>query len=198
MRCGILNIWRAKVRRIGHSLAVIFFPPLRQGCGAAMPGMTPGIGRSQCRDGSPRGSVVPTGRSLCSSRFWLSPGPGMMPSLRPVGMYNGAMWCSLKPGEKFPPATPHLQWGTVGAAARRLIHLATSPVPAGQAPGRCQNKHSGMATLTFAFREQALGEGGSRVIFCRMVTRQRQPARRRAFRIASAPVTLRPSLMRPS
>lgn len=65
----------------------------------------------------------------------------------------------------------------------RSCHWATNPphhvpipsprtVPAGQAPVRCQNKHSGMATLTFAFCEQALGEGGSRVIFCKLVTRQ--------------------------
>jgi len=52
VRCGILNIWRAKVRRTGHSSAIIFFPPPQQGRGAAMPGMTLGISWSQCPDGS--------------------------------------------------------------------------------------------------------------------------------------------------
>lgn len=50
-------------------------------------------------------------------------------------------------------------------------HYIPLLVPASQAPGHCQNKHSGMATLTFAFLGQALQGGGSSVIFCRLVTR---------------------------
>lgn len=163
VHCGILNMWRAKVRRTGHSLAVIFFPPLKQGGGAAMPGMTPGIGWSQCPGESPQGSVVPTGKSLFSSRFRQLLRPSVIPSLQLVSFYNGLMWCSLK------LTMQHPRWGMVEAADGQLIHFATSPMPAGQA--RCQNKLSGMAVLTFAFREQALGEGGSNIIFCKPVTR---------------------------
>lgn len=44
-----------------------------------MPGMTLGISQSQRPSGSPRGSVVPTGRSVL--RVWLPPEPSTMPSL---------------------------------------------------------------------------------------------------------------------
>lgn len=102
----------------------------------------------------------------------------MMPSLWPSRIYDGPDVVQPEVGRKVPAS--HAA-SLVGHG--RSCHWATNPphrvpvpspptVPAGQAPGRCQNKHPGMATLTFAFCEQTLGEGGSRVIFCRLVTRQ--------------------------
>lgn len=152
---------------------MIFLPPPQQGHGAAMPGMTLGISRIQCPDGTPRGSVVPTGRSLFSSRFQLPPEPSTMPSLRPVGVYNGPDVVQPEARRKVPAGHAASLVGH-GRSCRRVANPPRHVplMPAGQASGRCQNKHSGMATLTFAFREQTLGEGGSSVIFCRLVTRR--------------------------
>lgn len=85
-----------------------------------MPGMTLGVSQSQRPCGSPRGSVVPAGRSVFSG-FWLPPGPSVMPSLCLVRIYGTPDVVQAAGRRKEPSGQAT---SSVGAAAGWLILLA--------------------------------------------------------------------------